>query len=226
MNAPLAARAFQARSISLASRYGGRTVVAIGAHPDDLELAIGGTLARLSRESARVVMAVVSVPGDYATRRAEAERAAAILGCELRFLMEGEGRRIEDMKNYQLVGMMDALVRELEPAAVLTHSANEFHRDHVMVHEACLSSQRLRPFDFFHFNPTMCRPVPVQFHPRAYIDITKTMHLQTQAIEAHLSQFGARGLDSEMYRDLARVTGRMVGVKYAEGLDVGRMLLA
>ena len=226
MNAPLASKAFQARSISLASRYGGRTVVAIGAHPDDLELAIGGTLARLAQEQARVVMAVVSVPGDYATRRAEAEHAAQILGCELRFLMEGEGRRIEDLKNYQLVGMMDALVRELEPAALLTHSANEFHRDHVMVHEACLSSQRLRPFDFFHFNPTMCRPVPVQFHPRAYIDITKTIDLKTQAIEAHLSQFGSRGLDSEMYRDLARVTGRMVGVKYAEGLDVGRMLLA
>ena len=226
MNAPLAARAFQARSISLASRYGGRTVVAIGAHPDDLELAIGGTLARLSRESARVVMAVVSVPGEYATRRAEAENAAAILGCELRILMDGEGRRIEDLKHYQLVAMMDALVRELEPAAVLTHSSNEFHRDHVIVHNACLSAQRLRPFDFFHFNPTMCRPVPVQFHPRVYVDVSQTSDLKTQAIEAHRSQFGARGLDSEMYRDLARVTGRMVGVKYAEGLDVGRMLLA
>ena len=224
MNAPLAAKAFQARSISLASRYGGRTVLAIGAHPDDLELAIGGMLARLAREQARVVMAVVSIPADQKTRRAEAERAAQILGCELRFM--DESRRIDDIKNYQLVGMMDALVRELQPAAVLTHSATEFHRDHVTVHNACLSTQRLQPFDFFHFNPTMCRPVPVQFHPRVYIDVTKTIDLKMQAIDAHVSQFGARGLDSEMYRELARLSGRMVGVKYAEGLDVGRMLLA
>lgn len=226
MNAPLAARAFQARNISLASRYGGRTVLAIGAHPDDLELAIGGMLARLSRESARVVMVVVSIPGDFATRRAEAERAAAILGCELRFLMDGEPKRIDDVKTYQLVGMMDALVRELQPAAVLTHSGNEFHRDHVAVHNAVISSQRLKPFDFFQFNPTMVRPVPVQFHPRIYVDVTDTIDAKMQAIESHTSQFGARGLDSEMYRDLARICGRMVGVKYAEGLDVGRMLLA
>jgi N-acetylglucosamine malate deacetylase 1 len=226
MNAPLSAKAFQARSISLASRYGGRTVVAIGAHPDDLELAIGGMLARLSRESARVVMAVVSIPTDYATRRAEAERAAEILGCELRVLIDGESKRIDDIKHYQLVGMLDALVRELEPAAVLTHSANEFHRDHVTVHNACLSTQRLKPLDFFHFNPTMCRPVPVQFHPRAYVDVTGTIDLKMEAIAAHTSQFGARGLEAEMYRDLARLTGRMVGVKYAEGIDVGRMLLA
>ena len=224
MNAPLAAKAFQARSISLASRYGGRTVLAIGAHPDDLELAIGGMLARLAREQARVVMAVVSVPTNFETRTAEARRAAEILGCELRIL--DESRRIDDIKNYQLVGMLDALVRELQPAAVLTHSANEFHRDHVTVHNACLSTQRLQPFDFFHFNPTMCRPVPVQFHPRVYVDVTKTIDLKMQAIEAHTSQFGARGLDSEMYRELARLSGRMVGVKYAEGLDVGRMLLA
>ena len=226
MNAPLASKAFQARSISLASRYGGRTVLAIGAHPDDLELAIGGTLARLARESVRVVMAVVSIPADFETRRAEAVRAAQILGCELRILMDDEAKRIDDVKTYQLVGMLDALVRELQPAAVLTHSANEFHRDHVTVHNACISTQRLKPFDFFHFNPTMCRPVPVQFHPRAYVDVSTTMDLKMESIAAHISQFGARGLDSEMYRDLARLTGRMVGVKYAEGIDVGRMLLA
>lgn len=226
MNAPLAITQFRARSISLASRYGGRTVLAIGAHPDDLELAIGGTLARLVRESARVVMAVVSIPGEFARRLAEAREAAAILGCELRLLVEDGCARIDDIKGYQLVGMLDSLVRELQPAAVLTHSASEFHRDHVAVHNACLSTQRLRLFDFFQFSPTMTRAVPVSFYPRAYVDISTTIDAKMRAIEAHSSQFGARGLEAEMYRDLARLNGRMVGVKYAEGLDIGRMLLA
>ena len=68
--------------------------------------------------------------------------------------------------------------------------------------------------------------MPVQFHPRAYIDVSDTIELKMQAIAAHTSQFGTRGLETEMYRDIARLNGRMVGVQYAEGLDVGRMLLA
>jgi len=211
---------------SLAARYAGHTVLAIGAHPDDLELAVGGTLARLARSGARVVMAVVSIPADFETRRDEAQRAAEILGCELRFLVEERCKRIDDIKNYELVGMLDRLVRSLEPAAVLTHSASEFHGDHLAVHNACLSTQRLKPFDFFHFNPTMTRAVPVAFHPRAYVDVSETIDTKMRAIEAHASQFGSRGLDTEMYREIARMNGRMVGVKYAEGLDVGRMLLA
>ena len=211
---------------ALAARYAGHTVLAIGAHPDDLELAVGGTLARLARSGARVVMAVVSIPADFETRRAEAQRAAGILGCELCFLLDAGCKRIDDIKNYELVGMLDRLVRSLEPAAVLTHGASEFHGDHLAVYNACLSTQRLKPFDLFHFNPTMTRAVPVAFHPRAYVDISETIDLKMQAIEAHASQFGSRGLDSEMYREIARMNGRMVGVKYAEGLDVGRMLLA
>jgi LmbE family N-acetylglucosaminyl deacetylase len=207
-------------------KYENQTVLAIGAHPDDLELAVGGTLARLARNGARVVMAIVSIPTEFERRREEARRAAEILGCELRFLVEDGCRRIDDIKTYHLVTLIDAAVHDLEPAAVMTHSASEFHRDHVAVHNACVSSQRLKPFDFFHFNPTMCRPVPTPFHPRAYVDVSDTMDLKMKAIEAHASQFGSRGLDTELYRDIARLNGRMVGVKYAEGLDVGRMLLA
>lgn len=206
-------------------RYAGRAVLAIGAHPDDLELAIGGTLARLAHDGARVVMVVVSIPSDYDTRLAEAARAAAILGCELRVLMEGGPHRIDDVKTYQLVGLLDEVVCDVRPAAVLTHSASEFHRDHVSVHEATVSTQRLGQFDFFSYSPTMCRPVPVQFHPRLYVDVTPTIERKMQAIRAHASQFDCRGLGTELYKDLARLNGRMVGVDYAEGLDVGRMLV-
>lgn len=205
--------------------YSGHAVLAVGAHPDDLELGAGGTLARLAREGARVVMAVASVPGDYARRRAEAAKAAEILGCELRVLVDAANRRLEDLKSYELVALLDGLVREIEPALVLTHSASEVHRDHVLVHNACLSTQRLRHFDFLTFHPTMCRPMPVPFHARAYVDVSGVMDAKMAAIAAHRSQFGDRGIDLEVFRDMARMTGRLVGVPYAEALDVGRMLL-
>ena len=211
---------------SIAERYAGATVLAVGAHADDVELAVGGTMARLRRAGARVVMAVVSLPGDYKARLREAERAADILGCELRVLMTDSARRIEDLKSYELVAMIDREVKEHAPAAMLTHGPSEFHSDHVLVHEACVSSQRLQYFDFFTYHPNFCRPVPVPFHPRAYVDITDTIETKMRAIAAHQSQFKCRGLGIDIYRDIARLNGRMVGVQYAEGLDVGRMLLA
>ena len=212
--------------MKLAERYTGRTVLAVGAHADDVELAVGGTIARLRRAGARVVMVVVSLPGDYALRMREAKAAADILGCELSVLMSDGARRIEDLKSYELVAMIDREVKEHAPAAMLTHGPSEFHRDHVLVHEACVSSQRLRYFDFFTYHPNFCRPVPVPFHPRAYVDITDTIETKMRAIAAHQSQFKCRGLGTDIYRDIARLNGRMVGVQYAEGLDVGRMLLA
>jgi LmbE family N-acetylglucosaminyl deacetylase len=210
---------------SLGSRYAGRTVLAIGAHPDDLEIGIGGTLAKLQRSGAQVVMVVASIPKDYEIRLAEAKRGAEILGCELRFLVEDKPCRIEDLKTCDLVGMLDGVIKEYDPAAVLTHSPVDFHNDHLLVYNACLPTQRLSHFDFFSYHPTNCRPVPVAFHPRAYVDITDTIDAKMHAITAHSSQFGGRGLDTEMYREFAHVQGRIIGVPYAEGLDVMRMLL-
>jgi LmbE family N-acetylglucosaminyl deacetylase len=219
-DAPLAAKAG-----SFAARYHGRTVLAVGAHPDDIELGIGGTLALLSRAGVEVVTAIVSVPADYDTRVAEARDSAAILGCKLRVLMSG-CRRLEDLKNYELVGMLDALVREVRPAAVLTHGSTDFHRDHVQVHHATVSAQRIAPFDLYCYVPTMTRPVPVPFEPNAYVDISGTIDVKLAAIAAHKSQFYSRGMAFDFYRDIARVTGRMVGVEYAEGLDVHKMVFA
>jgi LmbE family N-acetylglucosaminyl deacetylase len=206
-------------------RYAGRLVLAVGAHPDDAELGVGGTLARLRRAGARVVVAVVSIPGDHALRRREAERAADILGAELRVLIDAPGRRIEDFKNYELVALMDRQVRELAPAAVLCHGRNELHRDHVMVHDAVAASQRVRYFDLFTYQPSFCRPVATAFQPRVYVDISETIETKMRAIDAHASQFGARGIASDIYRDMARLAGRLVGVQYAEGLDISRLLM-
>lgn len=213
-----------ASGMRIDARYAGRTVLAVGAHPDDLELGIGGTLGRLSG-AARVVMAVVSVPNALDTRLAEAQRGAAILGCELRVLVSHRCCRVEDLKSYELVEMLDELVKELRPALVLSHGASDFHKDHTLVFNGCISSQRLLPFDLLCYHPTMTRRIPVPFNPQAYVDVSQTIEMKIDAISAHLSQFAKRGLPVEVFRDEARDLGRMVGLEYAEGLEIGRMML-
>ncbi|MBI4423699.1 MAG: PIG-L family deacetylase [Elusimicrobia bacterium] len=209
----------------LASKYRGKTVLAVGAHPDDLEIGIGGTLARLAQEGVKVVMVVVCVPSSLEARLTEARQASAILGCELRLLFAEKCRRVEDLKTYELVGLLDRLVQEHQPAAMVSHALNNFHRDHALVYNACLATQRMSFHDFFCYYPTSCHPVHVPFFPQAFVDISTTIEAKMSAIAAHASQFSCRGLATDHYRMAAREYGRLAGVEYAEGLEVVRMML-
>ena len=213
------------------SKYSGRTVVAIGAHPDDLELGIGGILARLSQAGARVVMAIVSVPNQLEVRKEEAARAAKILGAELRVLNPGKCMRVEDLKNHEIVGMIDGLVKELAPEAVFTHCYANLHLDHKIVHEACLSSQRLRFFDLFCYEPTSSYATPGTqaatgaFKPHAYVDISPVIDMKMEAIRSHETQFKNRGLPTDHYREASGRVGLVMGVPFAESLEIVRMRL-
>src|SRR5438270_6007051 len=126
----------------LDARYRDKLVLAVGAHPEDLDLGVGGTLARLSK-TATVVMAVVCVPSQLELRLAETRKAAAILGCELTVLMPGACCRVEDIKTYRLVEMLDELARRRAPALVLSHAPSDVHKDHALVLNACVEAQAL-----------------------------------------------------------------------------------
>jgi len=108
-------------------------VLAVGAHPDDVELACGGTLARLVRAGRRVAICHLTqgetgTRGDAATRRREAAAAAQVLGVhELRFLDCGDGGlRTGPAEEDALIDV----VRELRPRLVLGHGAPDRHPDH------------------------------------------------------------------------------------------------
>lgn len=205
-------------------RYAGKTVLAIGAHPDDLELGVGGLLAKLSKK-ARVIMAIVSVPSDLHTRLKEAAKSAAILGCELEVLFPAACCRVEDVKTYALQETLEALSARLSPALVLSHGPSDFHRDHNLVFNACMAIPTFAASDLLCYHPTATRPVSTPFAPRAFVDITQTIQVKMDAIAVHESQFAARGLAIEIFREQARDHGRRAGVPYAEGLDVCRLLL-
>lgn len=113
-------------------------VLAIGAHPDDLELGCGGTLALLARAGRRVGVLHLTrgergTRGTEGERRAEAERAAAALGAvELAFLDCGDGGlRTGAAEEDSLI----ALLRRWRPDLVLGPTPRDRHPDHTRAHE-------------------------------------------------------------------------------------------
>lgn len=210
---------------ALSERYAGRTVLAIGAHPDDVEVGMGGTVARLTDAGARVLMVAVCVPSQYEVRLREAQRASEILGAEFHLAFAGRCCRVEDLKTYELVARLDALVAECRPAALFSHGAREVHRDHQLVFEAARAALRHGGTDAFCFQPCSCRPGQSPFEPRAFVDIGSTLERKLEAISAHHSQFTARGICPGFHRDVSRYYGRQAGVEYAEAMEIARLML-
>jgi LmbE family N-acetylglucosaminyl deacetylase len=199
---------------------GGR-VLAFGAHPDDLEVGAGGLLARLSAQGAEVTMAIVSIPNKTAERRAEAQAAADVIDAELFVLSDDKPCRVEDIPMYELVRRMDQLVGDVRPDLVITHSANDLHWDHGLVHRATVSALRRTPCDLLAFlsSPEMnaqARPVG-----NCFADISGYIEAKIKAIGCHASQLAK--LDLESSRDLARAMGRISGFEYAEVYEALRV---
>ncbi len=210
-------------STSALSRYAGRSVLAVGAHPDDLEVGAGGTLARLAAEGARVTMAVLSAPRQPDARVIEARNAAKRLGCDVR-LVTSDGRHVEDVKTYDLVAALDAIFLEVRPDLMIAHALCDHHRDHVIAGEAAAALHRHGRFDCWLYATSSQATRVAPFNPTLFIDIRSSLETKIAALEEHRSQFEKRGRDGSFARQRAREAGRMAGMDYAEAFEVARLL--
>lgn len=196
-------------------------VLALGAHPDDLEVGAGGLLARLAAEGAGVTMAVVSVPSHARERVAEAKAGARILGGDLFVVCEERECRVEDIPMHELVRRLDRLLEQVRPALVVTHSAHDLHWDHGLVNRATVSALRRTPCDLLAYLSSPEMNVQARGLGQCFVDITATIDAKIAAIRAHTTQLPK--LDVEATRDLARGLGRISGFPYAEAYEVLRV---
>ncbi len=204
----------------LLEEKGGR-VLAVGAHPDDIEVGAGGLLARLSGEGADVTMTVVSIPNIAEIRRREAERGAEIIDADLQVLFGERQMRVEDIPMHELVRRLDQLIGDTRPDLVITHSANDLHWDHSLVNRAVVSALRRTPCDLLAFLSSPEMNAQSRAIGQCFADITKTIDTKIAAIGAHESQVAK--LDLESSRDLARAMGRVSGHGFAECFEVLRV---
>jgi LmbE family N-acetylglucosaminyl deacetylase len=215
-------------------------VLAIGAHPDDLEILCGGTLARYAAEGHEVVMcnATLGNRGSFehtseqiaAIRLGEARSAAGIAGAEHVTLGFTDGE-VDASDRDQRTAVVD-LVREARPDVILTHWPQDYMSDHNEVsrlvfdcsfHATLPLLETGRPHHdrvtpIYYFDTVM----GLGFVPTEYVDVTQTIEQKVAMLEAHESQLtwlrDHDGIDVvEQMRAATRYRGLQCGVTYAEG---------
>jgi len=225
-------------------------ILAIGAHPDDVELGCGGTIAKLISEGKKVAIVDIT-QGELGTRgtpeirHQEAMKATEILGVSYRENLKFKDGFLANSEQYRM--RIVEMIRKYRPDIVLCNAVNDRHPDHgeasKLVSDACflsglvkietsldgISQLEWRPKHVFHY--IQWRELKADF----VVDISDFMQKKVEACLAYKSQFynpsskepetviaTENFLQSITYR--AQNLGREVGVKYAEGFNTEKII--
>jgi LmbE family N-acetylglucosaminyl deacetylase len=227
----------------MADRY---DILAVGAHPDDLEVVMGGTAAKLSRLGLRVLF-VDLCDGDPArhaargVRRDQAERAAQLLGVE-RTILGFRDRFIQDVPETRLA--VARLIRVHRPRYVFTTEASGVHPDHKAITDIVVNGvfyARLPKWDEVEGGESLADTAPHEIdrlffgHCRMEapwgrfdfaVDVSAVYEVKLAALGTYESVFG--GDQAELLQRYAaedRYVGSLVGVAYAEAFTARSPLL-
>ena len=194
-------------------------VLAFGAHPDDIEIGMGGTIARHASAGDRVVMVVVTIPNNRETRRAEAEGAAGVLGAEVMLL----DMPLDDLNHSRaMVRKFDKLLEAVDPDVIYTHWNMDSHQDHNAVSLATITASRDNTCAVLMYEQTIPGGiVPWAFRAQSYVDITPHMAVKMESIAMHKSQVRANGdLWVQGVKGRAMYRGYQVNAEFAESFEV------
>lgn len=218
-------------------------ILAIGCHPDDLEISCGGTLALYARQGHAVTMLhlangnmghVVIMPDELRRiRNAEAERAGEILGAREVLTLDIPDLKV-DSHNPLYTSALVAVIRRVQPDVIIAHAPEDYMRDHVeagqMAFDASFSAS-VPHFESQAAQPEAAKITPlyymetaagVNFIPVEYVDITTVIEAKLQAVACHESQvkwlYDHDGIDFvEFVRTISKFRGQQCGAGYAEG---------
>ncbi|MDQ6974340.1 MAG: PIG-L deacetylase family protein [Mariprofundaceae bacterium] len=202
-----------------------RKILALAAHPDDLEIGCGGTLAEHVGRGDEVHIFIATfgdVGGNAEARKTEQEVAAKILGVK-----KVHWGAFPDTKLPQFTqNLMDALeciIAEVKPDTVYVNYAEDTHQDHRTLAHVARSVTRYVPNVLYYETPSS-----MNFEPSIFMDIHDVLAHKIHALEAHASQVEATHVTLNIL-EIALATARFRGVQgklsCAEGFVPVRMRL-
>ncbi len=199
-----------------------RRVLAIGAHPDDIEIAAGATVAKLQDCGHQVyglVMTQGEQGGNAAIRPGEARSGASFLEMMSIKVLNFTDTHLQD-QSVDLVNAIEAVVSEFNPDIILTHSAHDIHQDHQAVHEATMRAGRNRSTILCYESPSTTQ----EFIPTFFVDVTAYVEVKLAAIRTHWDQRNKPYMKEEQVRGKLAFRGGQAKIQYAEGFEVQRLL--
>lgn len=202
-----------------------QSVIAFGAHPDDLEIGMGGTLAKLARLGYDVNLVIATLPNFVKSdtkeqRRIEATMSAKTLGCKSPQFLDLSPDEITIGRKF--VTMIDDIINKHKPEAVFTQWIGDSHQDHQALTRAVIAASR-DSNNLFMYETTIPGGLTENaFRPQLYIDITETLEVKSNALDCFHSQKNNRcgnlWIDAVVGRCSYR--GYQMNVKYAEAFEV------
>ncbi|MET0863644.1 MAG: response regulator [Nakamurella sp.] len=194
-------------------------VLAIGAHPDDVEIGVGGLLAAHRAAGDSVIILTMSRGdrgGDAEHRQHESLAAAELIGARL-FLEDLEDTRISPAD--PTVTIIEKVVSEVSPTVVYTHSQHDRHQDHRAVHQAASVATRRVPTLACYQSPS----ATVDFHPNRFVPIDGFTDTKLALLACFATQSGIREyLEPTFVLATARYWSRFGGGTSCEPLEVIR----
>lgn len=195
------------------------SVLAIGAHPDDVEIGCGGMLLAHVERGDRVTVLTLSAGaqgGDTSLRGQESRRAAEELGAEL--LMHDLPDTAIEVGQATINPIIEAITAT-DATLIYTHTDKDVHQDHRSVHRSTLVAAREVPRLFTYQAPS----TSADFLPTRFEDITQYLDAKIRLIECYATQDDRPYLEHELLRSTARYWARFArGTRYVEPFEVVR----
>jgi LmbE family N-acetylglucosaminyl deacetylase len=200
-------------------------ILAIGAHPDDIEYGCGGTLVKYAERDHRIFLMVLTEGqqgGEGNVRQQEQYDAAEIIGA--REVFWGDYQDTKLPLNKELIDKIEEVLIKVKPNLIFVNYGDDTHQDHRILTKATMSATRyVRNVLFFEV------PTTQNFNPQVFVDITDTLQRKFQVLEAHASQMLKTNIEDMSIVDLAKANATFRGVqgraKFAEAFAPLRLFI-
>ena len=201
-----------------------KSILVFGAHPDDLEIGMGGTIAKLSGMGYEVQPIIATLPNFVKSdtkegRKTESMLSSKVMGCKPPVFLDLSPD--EMIFGRKFISLIDSLVTKYKPDSVFTQWYGDSHQDHQILTKSVISACRGQD-NLFMYETTIPGGITENsFRPQLFVDISETLDTKKNALECFESQFvrcGEIWIPAIIGRCSYR--GYQINSKYAEAFEV------